>query len=204
MKSNDDRQVITLVSRLFAKQHQSMDCLMLICLLIVYLVLLVVLDETTTLVCLMMHINAHGVVHISMSSMLTPCILNYRRETFSLCTVDNRRSFLHTTISLSKNIQWSRFFVEQLDIVKYCPTTLNTLTCPCASTHNAVVVQSNGSEGNTNRVFVQGIRWPVMVVIDNMFTKPKLRRVQLHHTCLGNIVKSTLCSVKASCIVKSY
>lgn len=96
-----------------------------------------------------------------------------------------------------KNAQWYSL-LEQFDVVKQYPTRSNIFMRPSSSTYYAGDLRPAGRNRGKDRAFVQGNPWHVVVVVKNMFTKPKLHQVQLLHARLGHLAPSTLRSVCSS------
>lgn len=95
------------------------------------------------------------------------------------------------------NGQWY-LLLRHFNIVKQYPIGPNIFTCLSSSTYSPDELRPYRRDGGLDRVFVQGIPWPVIIIVNNIFTHPKLNHVQLLYVRLRHVAPSTLRSVISS------
>lgn len=65
-------------------------------------------------------------------------------------------------------------------------------TCPAAATYSSVDLRPASNQSGLDRVFIQGAKWPVVVITKTKLTVARMSPAKLLHTRLGHIAPITM------------
>lgn len=88
----------------------------------------------------------------------------------------------------------------QVKIVKQYDTGSGIFTCPASATYSADNLHPAGHLGGLDNVFVQGRKWPVIVITTTKLTGARINQAKLLHARLGHIAPITMNAVIRSSI----